>query len=399
LTHTDQPTSNAFQDFLLTLRPPSDLAGADLWTQGTVDALQSRNPDGHHFPFVQLFEAHVVDEVALLSGADPALAAVLGLENASPWASSLRQEFDSRQDLSGARAVNLAYVLISISRSAMAEGVLAELSSRALSPIDRLECLFAQWLTDNRRSGTRSRPLFSAMRDLISNERIPDERQIEVCTQAAVWFAKRKDVSERDLAWFLVRGEDIVSRLASQPHPPPTVLSSWYRGIAMLQPEDVGGRDVSTLMRRAAEMLDGADESRIHARIIRRTFLQSTLKQYCYSTPDADRAAAAADELIASDRTWSENWADVAQMHMRFGHPEAALDALDRAVTLGPPYVRFHLRSSAALYASLGRREEATARYLALADIGTLPAAIAREALEVASSADASELFRRLAAA
>jgi tetratricopeptide (TPR) repeat protein len=149
-------------------------------------------------------------------------------------------------------------------------------------------------------------------------------------------------------------------------------------------------------MQLAGDALGEVPPDNTYQAIIRRTLLQSRLKQYCYVTPDPERADHYAGLLIAADPPWSINWGDKAEMHLRFGEYSKAARAFDVACSLGPPYLRYHLRASAKAYARLGQRDEATARYVALSRLGEMPPLLAKEALEVSVDPAAVALFSGL---
>jgi hypothetical protein len=163
----------------------------------------------------------------------------------------LRDAVAGAGDLSAAQAVNLAAALVSVSRFALADRVLDAAEPASRTPRDRFEIAMLRFIITNRSAAGQDSPrCFAEMRRGIEDGGIPDGRVLDACTQAVVWYLKRREVPEDEFGWFARRGGELVQRAESSL--PQGTVSSWYRGVAMLPARSGDTAKTRVLMERAS---------------------------------------------------------------------------------------------------------------------------------------------------
>lgn len=382
------PAANAFEGTLLGLEYPESPAAVDTFTGACVEMFRTRDPDSYDYSLSQVFEPDVLTEVALLRGVDPDDTATLRY---APTATvrGLRDAVAGARDLSGAQAVNLAAALVSVSRFALAGQVLDAAEPQCRTPRDRFEIAMLRFITTNRSAdGQESRRYFAEMRRGIEDGDIPDGRVLDACTQAVVWYLKRREVPEDGFAWFVRRGSELVQR--GERDLPQGAVSSWYRGAAMLPARSGNTAKTRMLMERAKEAAYSivGRSDRAYDKHFVKTYYESSMKECMYVRPDPDGAEDFGLRLIDLDRLWGPSWSELAEAYAHFGRLAEACHAFDNAVRLGSPWVRYSLRSAGDLYDKLGDTDRSFARYYALTlfddvtpdviEVGARLAAVAR---------------------
>lgn len=379
------PNTNAFQDTLLALEVTPGKA-IDSFSAACLEVYENRDPDKPDYRLAQVFEPSVLDEVAFLRGLEPQ--SVATLEHApNSRMRELLAEVTSGQPETSARSMNLASVLISISRFELAEQVLDSARTSLQSNRDRFEFAFLSFVIDNRAvGGTRSSGHFAAMRDAAESNQIPPGRLLDACTQAVVWYLKRREVAADDLAWFVRQGQKIVRE--SGRGVSAGAISSWYRGIAMLPARSGDMAKTRDLMHRAQRAADEVLSVSAHAYDLHllKTYFESAMKEYMYVSPDLAMAEQTGHDLIALDPHWGPSWAELAEVYVHFGHVSEAASAFDTAAKLGSPWVRYALRSAGDLYRKLDERELALSRYYSLTLFPEVPLEVINITAELAQS-------------
>lgn len=379
------PFANAFQTTLIRLEA-DPIMPLDSFSAACLEVFEFRNPEGLDYRIAQVFEPAVLEEVAFLEGVAPDAVASLAYAPSQALRDLLREVEDSG-GRSGARSLNLALVLISISRFSLAERVLADAPGTLTSDEERFLHALLCFIVDNRNaSGKRSADYFSVMRAVAESGMVPATLLLDGCTQAVVWYLKRREVNDEDLRWFVHRGLSLVHE--SRASLSPGAISSWYRGIAML-PARVGNAEKTRSFMESARR--AADETlsvstRAYDIHLRKTYYESTMKEYMYVRPDLEMAEQAGRDLIALDPLWGPSWAELAEAYVHFGHRRQAASAYDSAVRLGAPWVRHALQSAGDLYRELGEDELALSRYYALTLFPTVELASLDVAVALAAS-------------
>lgn len=378
--------SNTFQQTMVGLTHATDRDDrVDMFSRACVEQYRVCDMSRYGYLFGQVFEPNVLVEVALCEGVPYARLADLSHRPTAEMA-RLAELAAGAGDLSVVEAVNVAAALISVSRFDAATAVLDPVFDRAAGPLDRFEAWMLAFVVANRcDDGDRIALSFSRMRDAVETGGVPDDRALDACAQAIVWYMKRKDLAESDFQWYLATGERLAKRTDTDPAP----LSSWYRGLAMV-PAAAG--DASLTREYMVRARDAAHATltrrpRAFERHLLKTYLESSLKEFMYVTPDHDRAEQFARELIELDPNWAPSYGEAAEAYVRFGKTERAAAMYDKAVEAGPPYYGHHLFQAARTHEKCGNTERALTHYEALSHLVPDNAAVLTAGLELASAA------------
>ncbi|WP_420365955.1 hypothetical protein AAEP80_03415 [Curtobacterium sp. L3-7] len=362
------PTTNAFTQTLLGFTYDGE---PDTFSASCVAEFVAHDPTRYDYALSQIFEPAVLVEVALVAGFEPD--AVESLQHAPTermrW---LADRVRNASSLSGTAAVTSAAALISVSRFALATALLDTWEATGQAEVrDRFEIAMLRFIIENRtNAGAGSAVHFETMRAAVVSGGIPIDRQLDACSQAVVWYLKRGELPVDEFGWFARHGNRLV--VEHRDELAPGTVSSWFRGVAMV-PADLGDtertRAVMKLADHAADeaVADGGGAFEVH---FKKTYLESSIKEHMYVARDEAKARAFGEELVALDPGWSASRGEVAEVRRSFGDLEGAVAAFDDAVTIGSPYIGYHLKSAADLLVRLDRLDEALARYRALAALG-----------------------------
>lgn len=391
---TPAPGVNTFQETLLGMEfSESEGRPADLFSRACVDQFDSWDLGVFGYRLAQVFEPNVLFEVALISGVPYTDLADL-THRPSATINRLGNLADRSGELSPVELVNVASALISISRFDLAEQMLDRARARTSTARERFEISMLDFVISNRRDdGAGSPAAFHAIRQAIESKELPADRILYACSQAVVWYLKRKEMQDVDFDWYVTSGRD----LAKSDDVDPASVSSWYRALAML-PAAQGNRaatreymvEAKRTAEEAMERRPGAYESHFL-----KTYFESALKEYMYVTPDREKAIEVGTALVALDPVWSPSHGEVAEAHARFGEFAQAAENYDRAAELGPPYYGHHLLQSARHHEKSGQIETAVARYRTLADLVPADRRVLEAGLSAARSIgdDTEEFF------
>ncbi|MBF6299073.1 hypothetical protein IU459_16205 [Nocardia amamiensis] len=390
---------NSFGETLLGLSYSHDLV-ADIFSRACVDAYREYDGQRLGYAFTQIFEPDVLAEVCLLQGLSYELVATVRYQ---PTAEIRRLAgwMEDAGDLPVVELINLGSVLVSISRFDVAQRVIQLAADRSCTSRERFEIAWLKFLVSNRcDDGRRSTEFFQAMQIEVEAGSIPDARVLDVCTQAVVWYLKRKEVSRDLFVWAVKRGNSVARNGTALD---PATVSAWYRGIAMLP----AARRDSSMTRRCMEIAHDAAETSVqhssYASSVNalKTYHESTLKEHLYVTRDLDRAEAAGQALVDLDPVWSPSYGELAEVYEAFGRTERAAEMYERATTLGPPYVRHHLYRAGKCRAAIGEYDLAADSYSLLLGLAPLNhhvreagAAVAKRASKESRNRFETELAR-----
>ncbi|WP_375790685.1 hypothetical protein ACE102_25400 [Bradyrhizobium sp. vgs-9] len=384
---------NAFHHTLVEFSAAQDSNSIDLFSKAAIQTYEAKAWKEWGYQFTQIFEPGVLREVALLEGLSyDAMQSMTHRPSAAlRW---LGERVDAPEELCFREKINVAAALISVSRFAAAALLVEAAVREAVSPRDRFELGWLEFLISNRcDDGARSPRAFQRMRTAIDEGSIPPSRVLDMCTQGVVWYVKRREVSETDYGWCKATGTNIVDQRTGVDG---GAISSWYRGMAMV-PAAKGDalltRDYMGRAKAAAVQARSAKPSAFEMNGIK-TYYESTIKEHMYVTKDIDRALAAADDLIALDPNWSPSYGECADANRSFGRLEAAAELYEYAARLGPPYVGHHLLQAARCCAAVDAPEQALAHYETLAVMAPDFLPVREEAERVAERAEASSRKR-----
>ncbi|WP_326782478.1 hypothetical protein OG481_31510 [Streptomyces longwoodensis] len=383
---------NAFHTTLLGLEyTESGQQPADIFSRACVESFQSSDWTRFGYRFTQVFEDAVLQETAILEGVP--YDDLAGLRHRPTQAMRrLGDALDNRMDLSFVERLNLASALTSVTRLDLADTVLTEAMPLARSNRERFEAAWLAFILANRRDdGARSAAAFAAMREAIGSGDVPTGRALDACTQAVVWYLKRKDVTEDDFAWSVKVGNALAGRAGIRDA---STVSAWYRGLAMLPAaRGMSGKTRSYMesARVAAEESVKRSSQAYELNLIK-TYHESSLKEHMYVTKDVDAAIAAGQALIELDPAWSISYGELAEAHLRFGHPRQAAELYDKAVASGPPYVGHHLLQAATCWEKADTPQAALTRYEYLAALTPKNAEVLTRGLDCARRLSHSSL-------
>ncbi|MFC9718367.1 tetratricopeptide repeat protein [Micrococcus luteus] len=323
----------------------SEEAPESIFAHACVKAFRDLDWSRYGFTFTQVFEPGVLAEIAYWEGVPLAELAYLVYQPSSSI-NELASRLESLNEQSPIERINLASVLITLSRFDLAERVVNSIGQTNDARLT-FEIAWLRFMISNRRDdGIYSADAFASMRIAATSGEVPIGRLLDASTQAIVWYLKRREVSRQDLNWFVAKGAAIANRSAQAE---PGSVSSWYRGIAML-PAAQGLKDETReymeKARRAADMAVEANPGPVQMNFIK-TYYESTLKEHLYVTRDFGQAVEAGTELIQLDPGWSVSYGELAEVYEKFGRKEDAAHLYMKAAELGPPYVGHHLLRAA----------------------------------------------------
>jgi len=378
---------NAFQETLLGLTYSTGaVRSTDMFSRACVEQFHEADWTSYGYLFTQVFEPDVLREAALLAGVNYADAADLTHVPSAEMA-HLADMHSRARDLPVVGQVNVAAALISVSRFDAAAQVLQLASARGLSGRDAFEAAMLDFMVANRRDdGVGSPEIFFRLRRTIESGSIPDDRVLHACTQAVVWYLKRREATEADFRWYVATGRALVT---SRRPLSPASLSSWYRGLAML-PAAIGRAETTrTYMQRARETAEEtiAQRPRAFEQNLIKTYHESTIKEHLYVTKDFEKAEEADRSLVDLDPAWAPSYAELAEVYQRWKRLEDAADCYEQAAAVGPPYVGLHLLKAGRCRDACGHYDLAIRHYQVLAQLAPANEAILREGLHTAQAA------------
>lgn len=396
---------NTFHETLLALEyesGPNRLA--DLFSRACVETYSQVNWRQFGYVFTQIFEPGVLREVALLEGVSYQSLVDLS-HQPSATITHLADLADHASDLSLVELVNLISAFVSISRFNIAAHLLAGASDKVTTSREKFEVAWLEFLISNRLDHGKDSPAaFAKMREATETGGIPPGRILNACTQAVVWYIKRREVQEDVVKWWVGVGNSLVK---TANHLDLGTMSSWYRGLAMLPaakgkaPET---RKFMELARSAAEQMITQHTGAYEFNTLK-TYYESTMKEHMYVTRNVEAAEVAGFALIALDPVWAPSYGELAEVYDRFGQTTRAAELYEQAADIGPPYLGHHLLHAARCRVRSGNDEKALDHYLTLAEIAPHGEQALKEGLEtagrisLASRANFEHQLERLGAA
>ncbi|WP_406316697.1 tetratricopeptide repeat protein [Streptosporangium sp. NBC_01639] len=374
---------NAFQETLIGLEyTPYPGETADIYSRACVEAFADVDWTQFGYPFTQVFEPGVLHEVSFLEGVPYENLADLSYRPTSAM-KLLGDLVDNAAELGSIGRINLASSLVNTSRFNLAERVLSPLAGTE-DPREAFEVAWLEFMISNRRDDGRDSPAaFTRMRAAVLSGVIPRARILDACTQAVVWYLKRREVTEDDFRWYVTVG----NALAKEPDRlAPSAVSSWYRGLAMLPAAKGMPAKTRSYMRSARVAAEQAVEQNSGALELNfvKTYYESSLKEHMYVSRDFERAVESGRALIELDPVWAPSYGELADAYDKFGQVEKAAGLFIRAAELGPPYVGHHLLRAADCEERIGDYGSALSCYSALAEMAPRSAGVLRGGLRCA---------------
>jgi hypothetical protein len=360
---------NTFQEVLLGFEYTSRQGRqVDLFSLACVKQMSDFNSERLGYLLGQVFERHVLEEVATLDGVD--LASVADMRY-RPTATMTRvaQLTENAESLPVIGMINLATALVSVSRFDRAARILRAALLRATTPRDVFEIAMLEFIVSNRRdNGAASPRAFGRMRKMIETGVLPHHRVMDACTQAVVWYMKNRQISESDFHWYVATGRTLVEK---PDRLDPGSISAWYRAIAMIPAAKGDAPTTRHLMQQACDAAQRtlARRSSAYEMQLMKTYHESSLKEHMYVTRDVEKAEAAGRALIAVDTAWSPSYGELADAYLKFGLHAKAAALYEQAAEIGPPYFGHHAFRAAQCHEALDDTERALSLYVKLAKL------------------------------
>jgi tetratricopeptide (TPR) repeat protein len=375
---------NTFQETLLGLEYSATAAHhADIFSRACVETYAEADWAQFGYPFTQIFEPGVLQEVALLEGVPYDSLTNLS-HRPSVTINYLAEMVNTAAEFPTVGLLNLASALVSISRFEMASRLVEVAAAKVSSPREQFEVGWLEFLISNRRDdGANSPRAFERMRQAVETGGIPRGRVLDVCTQGVVWYVKRREIPEDVFRWCVAVGGTLAKTPGSLDL---GTVSSWYRGRAMIPAAKRDADKTREYMERAhdAAREQVSTSSRAYEMNSIKTYYESTMKEHMYVTGDFESAEEAGRALISLDPAWAPSYGELAEAYQKFGKPEQAAELYEKAAAAGPPYMGYHLLQAARCRARLKNDTAALAHYLTLAGIARESELVHKEGLEVA---------------
>ncbi|MFB6981588.1 tetratricopeptide repeat protein [Streptomyces scopuliridis] len=337
---------NSFHDTMIGLSCSPAEYRADIFSRACVESFDSCDWFQFGYAFTQVFEPAVLYEISLLEGARIAPLARLEDRRTEPLV-RLGAMLDQASEHTVVELLNAASALISISRFELVRNILAILSERRTTPREDFEIGWLEFVVSNRCEGGAGSPsAFERMRTAVITREVPASRVLDACTQAVVWYVKRRELPTVDFE----RWKELGTSLSEMPdRVEPGTLSSWYRGVAMLPAASGDAAATRHYMNRARETADMCTGSESRAADLNaiKTYYESSVKEYLYVQRDVDAAEEAGRALIALDPVWSVSYGELADVYVQSNRAEDAARLYEQAAAAGPPYVAHHLLKAA----------------------------------------------------
>lgn len=360
---------NAFHQTLvgLDLVEVPNATRVDIFSQSAVDAFQSCNWESLGYPLTQIFEPAVLLEIALLEGVS--LSSLKSLSHRPTGAIvELYERVRMTDEASVNETLNLAACLATVSRFGLATKVLEGIDGKSMTPRHMFEASWLRFLISNRcDGGLGSTAAFEAMQSAAETGHVSPARLLDACSQAVVWHAKRREIDEAQVRWWLTMG---VSLANGERELPAATLSAWYRGVAMVPSASGSASETRRYMELAKDhAVEAADsQGRTGDLNAMKTYFESSIKEHMYVSGDLDEAERAGRDLIALDPAWSISYSELADVLECRGDLAGAAELCENAVAIGPPYVSVHLRRAGMLWGRSGNGERAFECYRELLD-------------------------------
>lgn len=374
---------NSFQETMVGLSFRSAEHPADIFSRACSESFESCDWSRLGYAFTQVFEPAVLHEIALLEGVR--LTPLAKLEDRRTEALvRLGGMLDQASELTAVELLNVASALISISRFELARNVLAILAERRTTPREDFEIAWLEFVVSNRCEGGANSPAaFEKMRTAVVTREVPASRVLDACTQAVVWYTKRRELPTADFHRWRALG----TALSERPdRVEPGALSSWYRGVAMVPAasgDAAATRHYMDRARQAADVFTGGEARAADANAIK-TYYESAVKEYLYVQRDVEAAEEAARALIALDPVWSVSYGELAEVYLRSKQVERAAQLYEQAAAAGPPYVAHHLLKAATCRERCGDLPGAMAHFEKLAGFAPRSRRVMSQGLDLA---------------
>lgn len=199
---------NAFQAVMIGLEEPEGLA-LDIFSESLCRAVAGHDWETFGFPFTQVFEPSVLYEVALIQGIEPLALATLE-HRPTATTERLAAVVAAPEVHPSTALVNAASILTCASRFARASELVEHAATRSPSGREAFELDWLRFVVSNRTDDGASSPTaFARMQAVIEAGDVPPSRAMDACTQAVVWYVKRREIPAETFRWFARHGAEL----------------------------------------------------------------------------------------------------------------------------------------------------------------------------------------------
>lgn len=359
--------TNTFYQMMIGIGfPDREDRAQSIFNRACAWSYKTANFDDVGYKYIQIFEPGVLNELIALDNAQGRGAEQTGEIRGNNHIAQLDWLHSNLKQVSTVQRLNLAAAYASFCRVGESARILETISDtpRVRDGDLRFEYLMLKFVVCNRlqdRAG--SRQAMAAFLDMGKNRKLSVHQIIEVSCQATVWYHKTSEIDKEVYTWFLRKSNALVRD--SSAHVGNRIKSSWYRATAMIPSAENKHSASRELMSRAKEYALRANGEVSDPYVLNelKTYYESTIKEHLYYSKDYAKAELAGLSLLKIDPYWSPNWAEVAQVYMTINRFEKAKQLLNKAITLGPPYLNYYHYLLAECECQLGDIDTGLQRY------------------------------------
>lgn len=355
----DSFSQNAFSDVMLSFETSNKRTETkSIFTDAFSKACGEINDASPAFPMGQVFEAGVLREICHLTGSDYSSCVTLAVARTATSEMVSATIIGPNILRTVNRRLQIAGLLITVSRFELAKMVLRETAHLDLSPLQRYEREILQFTISNRYDGgAGSNDCFVALQSIIKVG-IPATKIVEAAALAVVWHLKTGEISVDLSDWFIRAAEQVI---LERTHLSAEASSSWYRAYAMVPAAKQDRAATRAAMESAKHFANEAIRERgpEYATNYLKTYYESSIKEHLYVSRDLDQAIEAGKMLVDLDPMWSESWAELGEVYRKAGKHNDAEQCYQKAVTLGAPYFLMHSYQHSCSLLSLGLVDDA----------------------------------------
>ncbi|MPW31824.1 hypothetical protein F9L16_22915 [Agarivorans sp. B2Z047] len=357
-------TNNEFSNMLINIDCGS--LEKSIFTKVCEKSLDEHDMSRLGLPIGQVFEPSVLKEICLYNNLD--LESVLDLSFvATKRATQLKSEILNCEKRNDIYKINVAAKLSSMSRFKLSDEILKTVSENDELNNDgvKVELNFIKFLNANRTSNYES--VSSAVESLLciaSTRRIKPDAVANVCAQIVVWYCKYKYTSFNPISEKYYRiATSLANDVFTNSHLSTESKSSWYRAFAMVPAANNDLVETRRMMESAKSFaLDSLSKnSSLESINLLKTYYESTIKECIYLSKDFERAENAIEDLINLDPHWSPSHSEASEVYYEKGDYEKALEHINMAIKIGPPYLMYNLFILGKVHRKMNRNDLAEA--------------------------------------
>ncbi|MCS1351750.1 M48 family metallopeptidase [Mechercharimyces sp. CAU 1602] len=287
---------------------------------------------------------------------------------------TLQKNWENRSHFSPLEQLNIAFHLTAISRFEQAWSILTSMDRYQLTPCAQLYFYLLTFVIKNRLGVIAVDEEFTSIKHIITENTIPASIQLNMSSQAIVWYIKQKSVKSSLYQWFVQCGLQAKEKLShSVDFQDYISLSTFHRAYAMIPAEEKKVEETREIMKLALHYAMIATPRTPLEEVKRadamKTAYESEVKEHLYLSRQFSLAEQAGRNLIELDPHWSISYQELAEVYSHFKRFDEALDMYHKAATIGLPRLTFSHFMSGYTLSQLQRDDEAIAAYQKTLDL------------------------------